>query len=101
MKYRLKPTKFFLNQLDSLSSKALQILEDKIYLLKENPGRFKQITGFPYNLFRIRFIDCNKSKRLIYVVDGKFVKLLCILNRDKNYKDLKKYLSQIKKDNEL
>ena len=101
MNYKLIPTKFLLGQLDLLSDKAKKILKEKILILKENPARFKQISGFPYNLFRIRFQDLGKSKRLIYAIEGGKIKLLYIINRDKNYSDLKKYILKFKKNKKL
>ena len=98
MSYKLKPTIFILKQLDFLEDKTLEILEEKFVLLKSNPGRFKEIVGFPYNLFRIRFYDHNKSKRLVYAIDKEYIKLLCIIDRDKNYKNLRRYLNTIKKN---
>jgi mRNA-degrading endonuclease RelE of RelBE toxin-antitoxin system len=92
MNYVLKPTHFFLEQLDNLSYKSKQILKEKIELIKINPTRNKRILGYNLFLFRIRFSDSKKEKRLIYLLDKKEIKILCILDRDKNYKDLKKYL---------
>ena len=92
MEYELKPTHFFLEQVDTLSGDAKRILEDKLRLVKINPFRNKRIHGYPLFLFRIRFEDNRKEKRVIYLVDKPYVKLICILDRDKEYKDLKKYL---------
>lgn len=93
--FELIPTEFFLKQLDDLSSKAKKQLETKILLLKENPFRNKRIQGYNLFLFRIRFEDLNKEKRVIYLVDKPKVKILCILDRDKNYSDLKNYLKKL------
>ena len=46
MDYFLKPSHFFLEQLDDLSDKAKIIIEDKLRLLKLNPFRFKRIEGY-------------------------------------------------------
>lgn len=88
----LKPTQFFMKQLDLLDDKTKRILHDKLRLVKINPYRYKRIHGYNLFLFRIRFEDGHKEKRLIYLVDKPYVKILCILDRDKEYKDLKKYL---------
>ena len=94
--YEIIPSAFFLSQLDGLSIKSLRIVEEKILLLKKNPFRFKRIKGYSLFLFRIRFEDNRKEKRIIYLVDKSKVKILCILDRDNNYKDLnffiKKYI---------
>ena len=94
MEFILKPSQFFLGQLDELSDKAARILEDKLRLLKTNPFRFKRIEGYALFLFRIRFEDNRKEKRVVYLVNKPYVEILCILDRDKEYKDLKKYLKK-------
>ncbi len=95
MDYVLKPSHFFLEQLDGLSGKAASILEEKLRLLKVNPFRFKRIEGHDLFLFRIRFEDNRKEKRVIYLVDKPNVEILCILDRSKEYSDLKKYLQKL------
>ncbi|MBU2590253.1 MAG: hypothetical protein KKB39_05830 [Nanoarchaeota archaeon] len=92
MNYALKPTKFFILQLDKISKEATNLIEEKLKLIKNNPYRYKRIKGHNLFLFRIRFKDQNKEKRLIYLVDKPYIKLICILDRKKEYKDLKKYL---------
>lgn len=93
MEYELKSSKFFLEQTEELSDEAKKIIEKKILLLKINPFRNKRIVGHGLFLFRIRFEDRHKDKRAIYLVDKPYVKLLCILDRDKGYDDLKNYLN--------
>ena len=95
MEYILSPSAFFLEQLDDLSEKAKRILEEKLLMLKINPYRFKRIEGHHLFLFRIRFEDNQKEKRAIYLVDKPYVKILCILDRDKEYKDLRRYLERV------
>ena len=46
------------------------------------------IKGYRLLLFRIRFEENHKAKRLIYLVDKPAVTLLCIIDRDKDYHDL-------------
>ena len=94
MEYILIPLKFFLEQLDDLSLKSKKILDNKLQLLKINPFRYKRVKGYGLFLFRIRFEDNRKEKRVIYFVDKPYVKIICILNRDNEYKDLKKYLKK-------
>jgi mRNA-degrading endonuclease RelE of RelBE toxin-antitoxin system len=88
----LKPSHLFLEQIDKLSDKAKRIIEEKLVLLKANPFRFKRIKGYGLFLFRIRFEDCRKEKRVIYLVDKPYVKILCILDRDNDYKMLRAFL---------
>jgi len=95
MTYTLKPTYLFLEQLETLSYKASKIIEEKLNLIKINPYRNKRIYGYNLFLFRIRFEDINKEKRVIYLVDKPFVNVLCILDRDKEYKELRKYLKKV------
>ena len=95
MKYELIPTKFFLQQLNELSYNSIKRIKEKLELTKINPFRNKRIYKYDLFLFRIRFSDKQKEKRVIYFVQGFFVKILCILDRDKEYKDLKKYLKKL------
>ncbi|MBT3866068.1 hypothetical protein HOF78_03130 [Candidatus Woesearchaeota archaeon] len=90
--YELIPSKFFLEQVNSLSAKSKNIVFDKLMLVKVNPFRYKRIYGYNLFLFRIRFSDKGKALRIVYFIEGNFVKIVCILDRSKNYKDLKKYL---------
>ena len=95
MDFILKPSKFFLEQLNELEKKAKRIVKEKLILLKKNPYRFKRIYGYSLFLFRIRFENNKKEKRIVYLIDKPFVKILCILDRDKEYKDLRKYLKKL------
>ena len=92
MEYILKPSAFFLEQCGELSDKAARIVEDKLRLLKVNPFRNKKLEGYPLFLFRIRFEDNQKEKRVVYLVDKPEVKILCIIDRDSGYKKLRKFL---------
>ena len=76
VEFTLKPSLFFLEQVDELSDKAKRIIEDKLRLLKINPFRFKRIEGHNLFLFRIRFEDNRKEKRVIYLVDKPDIKIL-------------------------
>ena len=92
MEYELKPSHFFLQQIDELSDETKKVVENRLKLVKVNPFRNKRIHGYSLFLFRIRFEEQHREKRVIYLVDKPHVKLICILDRDKEYKDLKKYL---------
>jgi hypothetical protein len=78
-----------------LSDEAAKLIEEKLKLAKINPYRYKRIHGYKLFLFRIRFEDERKEKRVVYLVDKPFVKVLCILDRENEYKDLKKYLKKL------
>ena len=95
MNYIIQPSYFFLQQIDELSDETKSLLEKKLKLLKINPFRYKRIQGHKLFLFRIRFEDSRKEKRVIYLVDKPHVRILCILDRDKGYKDLGKYLKKL------
>jgi mRNA-degrading endonuclease RelE of RelBE toxin-antitoxin system len=95
MNYELVPTEFFLEQLDGLSTEAASLIDKKLRLIKINPYRYKRIEGYGLFLFRIRFEDGRKEKRLVYLVDKPKVIMLCILDREKEYKDLKRYLEKL------
>ena len=95
MNYTLVPTEFFLKQIDELSKEARSIIEKRLELIKINPFRNKRVEGYSLFLFRIRFEDNKKEKRVIYLFDKPKVILLYILDRSKEYKDLKKYLKSL------
>ena len=94
MEYEIIPTKFFLEQLDDISDEAAKLIEEKLLLAKINPFRFKKIEGYKLFLFRIRFEDDRKEKRVVYLVDKPQVKVLCILDRSSEYKQLRKFLKR-------
>ena len=94
MEYEIIPSKFFLEQLDEISDDAAKLIEGKLLLAKANPYRFKKIEGYKLFLFRIRFEDDRKAKRIIYLVDKPRIKVLCILDRSSEYKMLRKFLKR-------
>ena len=67
----------------------------KTVLKKINPYRYKRIKGYDLFLFSIRFQDKRKEKRVVYLVDKPKVIVLCVLDRKKEYDDLKKYLKKL------
>ena len=95
MEYIIKPSHFFLQQVDEISDETAKLIEEKLKLAKTNPYRYKRIYGHKLVLFRIRFEEGRKEKRVVYLVDKPFIKVLCILDRDKEYKDLKNYLKRL------
>lgn len=90
--YTLRPSLIFLKQLSRLDKKAKRIIRNKLLLLKQNPFRYKRIKGYSLSLFRIRIENNRKEKRVVYFVDKNEIKIVCILNRSDNYKDLINYL---------
>jgi mRNA-degrading endonuclease RelE of RelBE toxin-antitoxin system len=96
MNYNLKPSQFFLEQLDELSADAARILKNKLLLAKQNPFRNKQLVGFEnLKLFRLRLQDRNKEIRPIYLVNKQNIELICIVDRGNEYKYLRKYLKKL------
>jgi len=94
--YEIKISDDCLSQIKKLDEKAKEIIYSKIKLLESNPFHFKRLTGFNKPLFRIRFKSQNLEKRLVFVVDGNLVKLICILDRKHDYNDLAKYFEKNK-----
>jgi mRNA-degrading endonuclease RelE of RelBE toxin-antitoxin system len=95
MEFFIQTHPLFNEQLEELSQDAKKILDKKIQLLKFNPFRNKSLKGYNLMLFRIRFEDNRKEKRLVYHVAQPNVRLLCIIDRDKDYKDLEDYLRRL------
>ena len=98
MNYIIKTLGFFKEQVKVLDAKSKRIIYDKIQLIKSNPYRYKRIHSTQYSkVFRIRFNIKSKETRLIYVVIEPNIILVCLLERKKDYKDLEKHLSKIKR----
>ena len=96
MTYTVKPAEFFLEQLAELDEKSKQLIKNKIELIKENPFHFKRIHSKKFNkVFRVRLNLQGKETRLIYVVLEPNIILACLLDRNKNYTALEKYLNKI------
>lgn len=97
-KYEVKPSKFFLKQLEKLNLKTIKIIYEKLRLLEINPKRNKSLEHQKYNLLRIRISDINREIRIVYSITGSCVKVLFILDRSKNYKDLEKLIKILEKE---
>ena len=97
MSYSIKSLEFFKKQVEGLDLKSRKIIYDKIQLIKENPYRYKRIHSKKFSkVFRVRFSINRKETRLIYVVVSINIILVCLLDRNKDYKNLEKYLSKVK-----
>ena len=94
MSYELIPSKYFLRQLNKLDKETLNLISRKLEMLVVNPFRNKKIVYHGFLLFRIRFTDRRKEKRSVYFVKDNIVKIVCILDRSSDYKDLKDYLKR-------
>ncbi len=96
MKFDIKATEVFQRQFDKLSEKYKLQIQKKVELIEVNPFRFKPINSRLYSrVFRVRLNIEGKETRLIYVVLGSKIILVCLLDRSKDYKDLEKYLEKI------
>ncbi|MCK5624717.1 hypothetical protein KAI04_02655 [Candidatus Pacearchaeota archaeon] len=96
MSFKIISSKLFLKQIKEIDSKSKKIIHEKIQLIKENPYRNKKIHSKKFSkVFRIRLNIQRKEKRLIYVILSPKIILVCLMDRNKNYKDLEKYLSKI------
>lgn len=95
-KFELVATELFLEQIKSLPKKYKKQIRSKIKLIEQNPFRFKRIHSKKFSkLFRIRMKIEGKETRLIYVIIGQKIILVCVLDRSKKYKDLEYYLSKL------
>tara|TARA_Y100000310_G_scaffold226796_1_gene228996 strand:+ start:1722 stop:2015 length:294 start_codon:yes stop_codon:yes gene_type:complete len=96
MSYKVIPSFLFLEQTKELEVKTLKILKQKKLILKNNPYHFKKLKH-KKSIFRIRFKDKGKEKRLVYEIEDKIISLLFILDRKKDYKDLERFLEKVSK----
>jgi len=98
MDFEIIGTGFFQNQIKGLDDKSKRILRDKIRLMKMNPFRYKRVHSKKFSrVHRVRLTIEDKSARLAYSIVGKRIFLACLLDRDKDYKDLEKSLKEIEK----
>jgi len=96
MTYTIKVTEFFLEQLKKLDKKSKRVIKNKIELIKINPFRYKRIHSRKFSrIFRVRLNLRGKEVRLIYLVLGKTILFVCLLERKREYRDLEKYLKKI------
>ncbi|MEK6972594.1 MAG: hypothetical protein AABW72_00950 [archaeon] len=96
MTFDTKSTEFFVKQISSLDLNSKKLIKNKIDLIKENPFHFKRIHSKRFNkVFRVRLNIQGKETRLIYVVLEPNIILVCLLDRNKDYCDLEKYLAKI------
>jgi hypothetical protein len=86
------PSQRFLEDLENLDQHTKDLLSEKITIAKMNPFHYRDLHAPELRLFRNRFSYQRKEKRLIYFLDGSFLRLLCILDRYKEYKDLEAHL---------
>jgi mRNA-degrading endonuclease RelE of RelBE toxin-antitoxin system len=96
MSYIVESSEIFKKQFDELDDKSKRIVYEKIQLIKENPYRNKKVHSKRFSrVFRVRLTIQGKEKRLVYVIIAPKIILACFIDRDKDYKDLEKYLKKI------
>lgn len=99
MIFEIVASRIFLKQIENLPAKYKKQISSKIDLIKQNPFRFKAIHSRLYSrVFRIRLDIEGRETRLVYVVLGSKIILVCLLDRTKGYKDLEAYLSKIENE---
>lgn len=97
MSFKVISSRTFKKQFDDFDNKSKKLIYEKIQLIKENPYRNKKIHTKSFSrVFRVRLNIQGKEKRLIYVIISPKIILACLIDRDKDYKDLEKYLKKIK-----
>jgi len=98
MKLNVIPSNKFKRQIIDLDEKSKRIVYDKIQLIKQNPYRYKRLNSkYLSKVFRVRLSIQSKETRLIYAVIEPNIILICFLDRKKDYKDLGKYLRELRK----
>jgi len=96
MKFEVVATGSFQEQFNNLSEKHQRQVKKKVELIEQNPFRSKAIHSKLYSrVFRVRLNIQGSETRLIYVVLGSKIILVCLLDRADEYRDLEKYLAKI------
>lgn len=96
MTFEIVASRTFVKQIENLSSKYKRQIDNKIDLIKQNPFRFKAVSSRLYSrVFRVRLNIEGRETRLIYVILGSKIILVCLLDRAGEYRDLEKYLEKI------
>lgn len=96
MTFAVKLSPVMVGQLNKLDDRSKRIIWDKIRLIEENPFRFKKIRSQRFRkVFRVRLSIQGRETRLIYVVLEPNVIIVCLLERNRDYRGLEKYLSRV------
>ena len=93
--YKLKLSKYFLKQLKYINNKDKKLLEKKLKLIKENPFRFENLSGYRF-LYKVKLNLKNNSQRLIYCIfkpEKNNIYIYGFFLRGKDYKNFKKIFS--------
>lgn len=99
MKFEARLSKFLLRQMAELSEKERNLIFKKIGLIKRSPYRFKSIHSAQFSkVFRVWVNLQGKSMRLIYAIVEPNVLIACLIERNKGYSELEKYLAKVKEE---
>jgi Txe/YoeB family toxin of Txe-Axe toxin-antitoxin module len=92
----LVATEFFSEQVSELDEKSKRIVKEKILLIKQNPFRYKRIYSKKFSRVHRVWVNIeNRVSRLVYVVSGDTIQLMCLIDRSKDYKDFEKFLKKL------
>ncbi len=91
--YKLLFSEYFEHQFKKIKKKTL--VEDKLRLLKQNPFRFKGLTGY-HLVFEIK-LRLNGYQRLIYTVNVKEKNILVfgLFPRKHEFKDFQRFYDRV------
>ncbi len=96
MTFAVKLSAVMVGQLDGLDERSKSLVWGKIKLIEENPFHFKKIHSQRFRkVFRVRLSVQNRETRLIYVVLEPNIIIVCLLERNRDYRGLEKQLSKI------
>lgn len=99
MEFEIIALKYFSEQISGLDEKTRRIISDKIRLIKLNPFRYKIFHSKKYSrVFSVKLSIGRSAMRMIYAILGQIIVFVCLLDRKRGYKDLEKYLENIKKE---
>jgi regulatory protein YycH of two-component signal transduction system YycFG len=82
-----------------LDEKDRRRVKNKLLLAEQNPFRNKVLHSKEFNhVFRVRVNIQDREKRIVYVILKDKILIAGILDRDKDYRELKEYLKKAKKE---
>jgi len=95
MEFEVRTTCFFKSQVEGLDEKSRRIILDKFQLIKLNPFRYKCVESKEYSrVHRVRLTVNDKSVRMVYVIIGNIIWVVCLIDREKDYANLDDYLKR-------
>jgi mRNA-degrading endonuclease RelE of RelBE toxin-antitoxin system len=97
--FELRYTRFFENQWLNYNEKTKRLIEDKLRLIKQNPFRYDTLDGYK-RVRKIKLSIEGRYQRLLYALhipENNQIFILGIFEREKDYKDLERKFTQLKK----